>query len=198
MVLRVLEQQSITLPRAIAELQGGGKTLRGVEEKTTLAPLEPLGEVVADDRPLFHWRSVQGAKNYLIVILDSQLHRVDASPALQGTEWRPDLPLQRGMVYQWVVEASMDNGATMIAPTPAHAEAKFKVLQQTAAEQFNRFREAHANSHLVLGILCAQAGMLSLAEREWRQIAAGNPDYDLAQKLMRSVEEIREPRDSNR
>jgi len=195
-VLAALQQQSIPFPRVIAALQGQGKGLRGTPEKATLAPLAPVGEVVADVRPLFQWRPLEGAKRYSIVILDSKLQRVEASPALQDTKWRPERPLQRGVIYQWVVEASLDNGATLIAPAPPQAEAMFKVLAQTDADEFNRFRATHANSHLVLGILYVQAGMLTAGEDEWRQISIDSPNYEIAHKLIRGVEEIRRARDS--
>jgi len=40
--------------------------------------------------------------------------------------------------------------------------------------------------------------MLTRGEGEWRQISVGSPDYELAQKLIRSVEEIRRPKDSDK
>jgi hypothetical protein len=197
LVMMALQQARIAPPAVIIELQGHPQVLRSKQqEEAGPRPLQPVGEVIADMRPLFRWRPVQGARSYSIVILDSRLKRVEASPALQETEWKPSQSLQRGRVYQWVVKASLDNGSTQIAPAPPDVEAKFKVLDQAHAEQINRLREAH--SHLVLGILYAQAGMLTLGEGEWSQIAAGGPDHELAQKLIRSVEDIRRPGQSER
>jgi len=198
-VLMALQHGRIPPPAVILELQGHQQVLRSQQqEEAAPVPLKPVGEVVADVRPLFQWRPVQGARRYSIVILNSQLNRVEASPALQETEWKPSRNLQRAEIYQWVVEAWLENGSIKIAPAPPDVEAKFKILDQARAEQLNRFREAHTNSHLVLGILYAQSGMLTRGEGEWSQIAAGNPDYDLAQKLIRSVEDMRKPRQSER
>ncbi len=56
------------------------------------------------------------------------------------------------------------------------------------------FRQAYPESHLVLGILYAEAGLLKDAERELDDIRENNHDFELAQSLLRNVRELREGR----
>jgi hypothetical protein len=48
-------------------------------------------------------------------------------------------------------------------------------------------KNASAGSHLTIGLLYAQAGLLDDAERELQALLRANPQSTLAQKLLRSV-----------
>ena len=64
-------------------------------------------------------------------------------------------------------------------------------MQNNEAGEFEQFRKAHPEVHLVLGIVYAQAGLFEDAEGELRRIPQGGPDYELAQQLLRSLGEKR-------
>ncbi len=75
---------------------------------------------------------------------------------------------------------------------------KFRVLDQKNADEFVRLQtlehalsSAHSESHLVHGILYAQAGLLEMGEKEVMLIPESDPNYGLAQKLLKSIQEIR-------
>jgi Tfp pilus assembly protein PilF len=93
----------------------------------------------------------------------------------------------------WQVTASLSDGKSVSSPSPPSPEAKFRVLDQKKADELSHFQAAHSESHLALGILYAQAGILEQGEHELTQVKESDPDYRLAQNLLKSIEEIRHP-----
>jgi hypothetical protein len=66
------------------------------------------------------------------------------------------------------------------------------ILDQAKANELAEAKNASAGSHLTLGILYAQAGLLDDAERELQALLRANPQSSLAQKLLRSVKAKRQ------
>jgi hypothetical protein len=195
-VLEAISNQRVGKPDAIVELLGRRETLLGQPETAQrFEVIAPVGEVVMDTRPGFRWQALTGANEYSVAIFDANLNPVQSSPPLQKTEWTPEKTLKRGQLYEWQVRANLPGGKTVTSPSPPSPEAKFKILDQEKADAFARFQAAHPRSHLVLGIWCANAGMLDAAESELALIQAGDPDYGLARKLLKSVQEIRHAQD---
>jgi Tfp pilus assembly protein PilF len=60
-------------------------------------------------------------------------------------------------------------------------------VDQAKADELAKAKNAGADSHLTLGVLYAQAGLLDDAEHELRALLRANPQSALAQKLLRSV-----------
>lgn len=88
------------------------------EANKEFALLGPLGEPISDARPEFSWQPLPGAVKYSVVIVDSGLHRVQRSPALHKTVWRPKRPLRRGRTYLWQVTATLRGGHKVVASAP--------------------------------------------------------------------------------
>jgi hypothetical protein len=97
----------------------------------------------------------------------------------------------RGRVYQWQVTAHLQDGSSLSAPAPPQPEARFRVLDRDKEEELSRFASAHPDAHLALGILDAQAGLLSKAEQQFRQVSQTDADYQPAQRLLKRIQEIR-------
>ncbi len=191
-VREAISQQRIESPAVLAGLQGKRQILLGQShEAARFDVLRPLGEVVPDVRPVFRWQPLAGAISYSVSIYDLNLNHVMSSRALGTTEWSPDQPLQRGRIYLWQVTAKLSNGQSVSSPRPPSAEARFRVLDQTKADELFQFQAAHPASHLALGILYAEAGLLEQGEHELGQLPKNDPNYDLAQKLLKSIQEIR-------
>ena len=93
-------------------------------------------------------------------------------------------------VYSWQVSASKD-GQEVSSPAPPAPEAKFKVLEQTQADELARVRQQVADSHLTLGLVYARAGLLDDAERELQALAEANRDSAVERNLLRSVKTAR-------
>jgi hypothetical protein len=193
-ILEAISQQKIKSPDVLAGLRGPQQTLLGGSpEGARFEVLEPLGEVVPEVRPVFRWQPLAGASSYSVTIFDANLTPLQSSPPLRAIQWTADRALKRGQVYVWQVTASLSDGKSVSSPSPPSPEAKFRVLDQKKADELSHFQAAHSESHLALGILYAQAGILEQGEHELTQVKESDPDYRLAQNLLKSIEEIRHP-----
>ena len=185
----VLTSGRIKIPNLTGLRGKRGTLLGGRGEGLPFALIGPLG-VVETDRPIFRWRSLIGATVYTVHVYDANFIKVvDSTPQLE-TEWRVSRPLERGRIYSWQVVA-MKDGKELLSPTPPAPEAKFKVLEQGAADELARARRDHADSHLVLGTLYAQAGLLDEAEAEFKTLASANPNSEVIKNLLRTVRAAR-------
>lgn len=206
-IAEAISNERIKFPEALQELKHAGpEVLLGQAEETLQFKLfTPISEVVANDRPLFRWQPLAGgsslhaapprrAISYSVAIFDLELNEVQSSPALHATQWTPDRPLKRGQAYLWQVTARLSEGKSVTAPSPPNPEARFQILDQKRADEIARFRAAHPQSHIALGILEAQAGLLESAETELQQVPESATDYALAQKLLKSIQEIQHAR----
>ena len=93
--------------------------------------------------------------------------------------WVPPRSLARNRVYLWQVIAIKD-GQEIKAPVAPAPEARFKVLDQTKADEIVAAR----NSSLVSGLLYAQAGLYDEAERELKKLVKENPQNATAKQLL--------------
>ncbi|MBI1764662.1 MAG: hypothetical protein HYR56_24830 [Acidobacteria bacterium] len=191
MVKTALMTQQIAKPATLTGLNRPGSSLMGADEQGNQFALRaPVGKVVLTDRPLFLWAPLAGAVSYLAEIYDERFSLVRKSGELKNTQWLPSEPLARGQLYAWQVKANKD-GQEVIAPKPPAAQARFRVLAQTPADEIARVRRTHGNAHLLLGLLCAQAGLLDEAEKELRVLQAANPDAASVRRLLANVQALR-------
>jgi hypothetical protein len=65
------------------------------------------------------------------------------------------------------------------------------VLDQNRANELAKAKRAYGSSHLTLAVLYADAGLLKEAEQELRLLRRANPNSDLAAKLLRQVQALR-------
>jgi hypothetical protein len=148
----------------------------------------PAGEVLLSNQPTFRWKAMAGANGYVVEVYDPQFKLIASSPQLTALSWTTTLA--RGNVYAWQVKASKD-GEEVIAPRPPAPQAKFRVLEQAKANELARAKRLFGTSHLTLGLLYADAGLLSEAEREFRLLRAANPNSELARNLLRQIQALR-------
>lgn len=146
----------------------------------------PFGTVVESARPTLRWDALKGATGYKVTVYDANFNSVAASPLLTTTSWTVAQPLKRGAVYSWYVTAQKE-GAELKSPRPPAPEAKFKILDANRDAELRRVRLTNPRSHLALGVLYAQAGLLEEAERELTALVRANPKSDLAQRLLDNV-----------
>jgi hypothetical protein len=182
-----LRSQGLERPPALDRLiRGSSVQLDITGEASSFALQRPVGTVVQSDRPTFIWRPLKGASGYSVSVFDARLNEVARSEALTTTMWMPPRALQRGAVYRWQVIA-IEGGREVLMPSATAPEAKFKVLEQQQAEELVRARRRYANSHLTLGVLYAQAGLLDEAETELQALVEDNPASTVARKLLQNV-----------
>lgn len=167
-------------------LMGGGDAGGG-----RFAVLAPLATVVRSDRPTFRWSAHAGARAYVVSVFDQDLNRRASSGETRGTLWECTLALERGRTYLWQVAALTSGGGRVVAPAPPQPEARFRVLASDAAAALRERLRASGGSHLVAGVLLAEAGVLDDAERELRQLVAANPGSPEAQRLLTALRRSR-------
>jgi hypothetical protein len=175
-----------------SQLQGltrASSSLMGSDNKQNdFSVIEPVGNVLLTNRPTFRWSAMAGATGYVVEVFDEKFTPVTSSPQLTNLTWTTTLP--RGHVYSWQVKAIKD-GEEITSPRPPAPQARFRILDQRQANELANAREAHASSHLTLGLLYADAGLLREAEQEFRLLQKANPDSDLARNLLRQVQSLR-------
>lgn len=187
-------QQSATL----AQLESEASTLLGNSSPgLPFRLVGPLGEVVRTQRPTFRWQQLAGAQSYKVIVTDGELNEVATSPELKTTEWRVTKPLAAGGLYSWQVTALKD-GVAITSPTLPAPQAKFKVLDRANSQVLLQAERAYPNSHFVLGVLYAEAGLLDEAEQQLRLLVRDNPRVTAAQKLLQSVQSMRTARTPGR
>ena len=152
--------------------------------------ISPLGQVVRSEQPILRWHSLDGALSYQVVVTDADLNEVVASPSLNTTDWRVSMPLKAGKIYSWQVTALKD-GAKITSPVLPAPQAKFKTIDRSTSELLLKAERAYPDSHLTLGILYADAGLLDEAEQQLRLFMSNSPRADIAQKLLQNITAIR-------
>lgn len=186
---KALTSQRIERSSQLQGLTRASSTLMGSGDKPReFAVVEPVGSVVLSNQPAFRWSTLEGATGYVVEVYDEQFKLVASSPELTSRSWTT--PLARGKVYSWQVKAIKD-GQEVTSPRPPAPQAKFRVLDQAKANEIARAKRDFPSSHLTLGLLYADAGLLREAEQEFRLLRRANPDSDVARNLLRQIQSLR-------
>ena len=181
----------LTLPAAALSLAETGGALRGPAESSGFRVIAPVGTTVLSDRPSLRWSPISDEATYIVRLRDEATGSTVTSPPLRAGEWVPDEPLARGDTYVWQVEGSA-GGRETTAPMPPAPAARFVLLNATDAA-----RLAHAPvSHLVRGILYADAGLLDDAERELTELKKQNPGSELVRRFVDQLAQARQRTES--
>lgn len=191
MVKDSLSNPRLARSSLLAGLNRPGSSLMGSDEEgNKFSVIEPIGKVIVSDRPTFRWSKLEGATGYVVEGYDEKFSVVVTSPQLNGNSWTVPQPLKRGEVYSWQVKAIKD-GQEIKSPRPPAPQAKFRILDQRKANELVQAQKAYASSHLTLGLLYAQAGLLDEAEQEFRALQRANPDSALVRRLLSQVQKLR-------
>lgn len=160
------------------------------QQKGEFSVIEPAGNVLMTDRPSFRWSAMERATGYVVEVYDSQFKLVTSSPKVTSRSWVAPQSLARGMVYSWQVKAIKD-GEEITSPRPPAPQAKFRILDRTKVNELVKAKRAHPSSHLTLGLLYADAGLLRESEQELRLLQKANPNSEIARSLLRQVQALR-------
>jgi hypothetical protein len=152
--------------------------------------LGPVGKIVRSQRPILRWHALPGAQSYKVIVTDADLNEVSNSLALNTTEWQITRPLPPGGIYSWQVTALKD-GVAITSPRLPAPQAKFKVIDRSTSRMLQQAERAYPDSHLALGVLYAEAGLLDEAEQELRSLVRNNSRVLIAHQLLESVQAMR-------
>lgn len=187
LVKRALTSQKIERSSQLQGLTRPSSALMGGNDQAReFSVVEPAGVVLMSDRPAFRWTRFEGASNYVVEVYDEQFKLVTSSPQITTLSWTTTQSLPRGQMYSWQVKAVKD-GQEITVPRPPAPQAKFRVIDQGRMNEIARARRAYGSSHLTLGLLYAEAGLLREAEQEFRLLQKANPQSEIVRKLLRQV-----------
>jgi hypothetical protein len=148
--------------------------------------LRPVSEAVEETQPILYWSAAFGEPPYSVSItsLSDSAGRgqvIARAQGIQNTSWMVLTPLRRGGEYTWQVTV-----------TGASEQASFRVLDDGQAMLWRAMLAAHRDSHLVIGLVAQQLGMLAIAEREYTALTKAYPDSNTAALLLNNVSELRD------
>jgi hypothetical protein len=166
----LLTTETPELPEAIANLAvASGENV-----------LRPVSEAVEETQPVLYWSAAFGEPPYTISIADEHGQVIARAQGIQNTSWMVLTPLHRGGEYTWQVTVA---GTT--------EQASFRVLDDGQVMLWRAILEAHRDSHLVVGLVAQQLGMLAIAEREYTAVTKSFPDSNTAALLLNNVSDLR-------
>ncbi|MEP6960681.1 MAG: hypothetical protein ABI995_01285 [Acidobacteriota bacterium] len=175
------------------ELAGGAKVILSQEEPQTPEPLKdlpepdgsgltyPVSESVESTRPTLTWTNFAPGP-FKLELADRANKPVVTSAAVQITNFVVPKDLVRGATYTWRVTAA--NGESQAA--------SFIVLTEEQVGDWQGVRLQFKESHLVLGTVAEQLGMLSRAEREYQEFSKAFPQAEAPARLLANVLALRE------
>jgi anti-sigma factor RsiW len=199
-----LRTQRAEIPMSVAALNDRSHTVLGGGDKRAAILLGPIGTLVQSDRPTFRWKPISAAAgnpvkplyavSYTITVVNDTTNKREAQsvslPA--GTsraemEWKADKPLSRQVVCRWFVTATFQDGHTEDVPGASDPLAKFEVMESAEADRLARKKQLYGRSHLALGVLYGQSGLLEDAQREFKVLLEANPTSPVVRRLLDSV-----------
>ena len=142
--------------------------------------LRPVSEAVEETQPVLSWSANFGAPPYTVSISDERNQVIARAQGIQNTSWMVFTPLRRGGEYTWQVSVA-----------GASEQASFRVLDDGQAMLWRAMLAAHKDSHLVMGLVAQQLGLLAIAEQEYIALTKAYPDSDTAALLLNNVSELR-------
>jgi hypothetical protein len=173
----------VDLPSSLTDLTNRTETLMGKPAGAAFQPIAPIATVVVSDRPVFRWSAPPDAQEYSVSVFDVDLNPLARSASLAETSWTPPQPLPRDRVYVWQVTARR-GGESLIAPAPPSPPARFRVMDELTAATIDRVSQAQPQSHLLLGILHAQAGARAEAEAHLQEVPSTDPYIEVARRTL--------------
>jgi hypothetical protein len=192
MIRNALTSQRLEKPPLLAGLGRHDSLLRkGGDSRGGRFPvINPVGIVILSDRPTFRWAPLEGATGYVVEVFDDKLNQVLTSPQGADTSWRATKSLERGGIYSWQVTA-IKGGEEFSSPRPPAPLAKFRILDETMANEIVQSQRDYASSHLALALVYTKAGLLDEAVREFRELHKANPNSAISRRLLAGAQAMR-------
>jgi hypothetical protein len=192
MIERTLKERALERSSLLAGLtQSDGGGIRSESDRgNVFRATEPVGKVILSDRPTFRWTPLPGATSYIVEIYNDAFNLLFSSQPLTRNSWTASQPLRRGETLSWQVKAIKD-AREVISPRPPQRVVKFRILDPAKAEKVIRAKQDYSTSHLTLGLIYAQFGLLDDAEQELRSLQKENPDSDTLRRLLNNISKMR-------
>jgi hypothetical protein len=152
-------------------------SLKGLESSSDNILEYPLSEVVEGTQPTLRWKSF--GDSYDVSLSDSR-GLISRRGGLKDTHWTPSTPLVRNRVYTWEVESR-----------GVKHRGTFRVLGESEKRELEEVRAEHGNSHLVLGAVSEELGLLTPARQEFEAMGKNKAQSQQAGKLLNRIDALR-------
>jgi hypothetical protein len=188
-----LSRGELEAPTGLEALSGRASALMGAPERPApFSLLSPVAAVVRSTQPNLRWTPLFGDKqSYRIIIANANGEVVEQSESVPTTEWTARHPLIRGKIYTWQVIATTQDGREYVSPAASERPARFKVLEQERADELKAMESAHANFHLLKGVLYTRYGLFDEAMQEFHLLSKANPGSSVPSKLLQKLNLLR-------
>jgi hypothetical protein len=143
--------------------------------------LRPVSEAVDETQPVLVWSSEFGHPPYSVSVMDERGQVIARVQGIQNTSWTVLTPLRRGATYTWQIA---------VAGAGASESASFRVLDDGQATLWKATLAEQRDSHLLMGLVAQQLGMLSIAQREYTSLAKDHPESNTAAILLDNVSQL--------
>jgi hypothetical protein len=153
-------------------------SLNGLEPNGDTTLEYPYSEVVAEAQPVMRWKAF--GSSYTVSLYDSRHSLVSRRGNLKETRWTAPAPLVRDRIYTWEVESAGQKH-----------RGTFRVLSEAQLKELAKVRAEHGNSHLVMGAVNEQLGLLTPARQEFEAMAKVSGQAQQAEKLITHVDGLR-------
>jgi hypothetical protein len=137
----------------------------------------PLSEVVAETQPVMRWKVF--GDTYDVSLSDSR-GLISRRGGLKDTHFAPPAALVRDRVYTWEVES----GGVKHRGT-------FRVLGENQQRELEQVRAQHGNSHLLMGAVSEELGLLTPARQEFEAMSKDKAQAQQAARLLSHIEMLR-------
>jgi hypothetical protein len=165
------QQEEAMLPEPLMDLP----------EASGIGPVYPVTETIESTQPTLSWNLFERPP-FKVLVKDKGNKVVAQAQNLFNTSWVMQGKLNPGETYMWEVTAS--NGETQ--------SAAFIVLTTEQVAEWQRIRAQFGQSPLALGLAAEQFGMLTVAEREYQELARQFPRAEAPARLLANVLSLRE------
>jgi hypothetical protein len=192
MIKNALSSQRLEKPPLLAGLVRPDSLLRrgGDNRGARFSVIDPVGIVMLSDRPTFSWSPLEGATGYIVEVYDDKLNQVITSSQGADTKWTASQSLKRGGIYSWQVTA-IKGGEEFISPRSPAPLAKFRILDETPANELVQAQRDYASSHLTMALIYTKAGLLDKAEQEFLELQKANPNSAISRRLLADLQAMR-------
>jgi len=168
---QILSSQEGQMPQSLSDLaEASGSGL-----------VYPVTEVVEPLQPAFSW-TMFAPPPYSVTVKNGANQVVARIEGLPLEHWLAPMPLERGGKYTWEVTAANHDTET----------ASFIVMSAEAMTSWQDVRREFKDSHLALGLVAEELGMLSVAEREYQALIKAFPNAEAPARLLTNVQRLRD------
>ena len=167
----ILSQQEPVLP----------EPLMGLPEPSGFGLTYPVTEAVDNLQPTLSW-TLFAPGPYSVVIKDRAGQVVASAKNVPNVAMVMPRKLEPGLTYTWQVTAANNE----------YQEASFIVMTVEDMAEYQRARGEFSKSHLALGLMAEHYGLLSIAEREYKELGREFPNAEAPLRLLGNVLALRE------